>query len=472
MKKITQAFLLASCVTLHAESSTAAETAIAISSDCIITKGAHQTQNSLFGLPLTKLTKKKKSQDDGEKGLTGVPAAIAVELFDKAIEQFVSLGKAYIKKRANPEINTFKATVPTTLFAVSSEVEADKVVYETSLRKDLQCITFMTRIRGVYRTGSGIATDAVTSEWQDAWNETGPDIENVKSRLETAGFVFTNSPSIIFEARWELSQDGTAARLIPVYLRALNYRKNDKSLKTEYGERNLAFSVSITQPATVDGAEAIVLAQAFNAGLVETGKARGPKELLKESANVGWTELKINKPELSDITKIAVQENEDSFLLEGFYPVNVNVELSVAKEPKEIFVFLNSIFEEVEIDDGLSAELRAGLGLLTDEERKEKEGEKTEAYHNLSKTIAKLEAAQTLLQAEKPIKPTKPENGDDEVAYDGKLMAYQDALDAYTKDLKDFNIRAQLLSAQIIAKKAERFEEEHDCEYVSATECT
>lgn len=370
-----------------------------LSDNCIVTAGRAFPSNSILsktvGLVEAEADADTDNQADDQKldkSGSAILAALGVELVKSVVTLGVEKTTEYVKKRSQDSRYSYDQTISTYLLELASprQVSASdkkiKLAYDLSLNQLLNCITIVTSPNPLLLSEGFERSTPKQDTWDDAnWEFDGLADATLISRLEAGGFNLKGKlPLTVFEARWDYSTEGDAARLVPLYYMAWGFEGNDgKSLKV--AKRNVAYSVTISKPGNDSSAQKIVQ-KTLDLGAVQTeenGNASiagtwvaldgfGPTAMAEIAPNAGWIDF--NLTSYSPGTRMQKLLNQTKPGIDfpiGVVPVNISIKVIEVEEAPEFYKFLAKFIEDQSVEEKLTSAVLSELIPTSDEEKLE-----------------------------------------------------------------------------------------------------
>lgn len=301
-----------------------------------------------------------KSQPNATKSLgVELGAALVIKLID------FGLGKldTYIDNAAKDRVARYSRRHPTSLHKLKKVDDA----YFVSVNPDLGCLTIVASTSPITYTGKP-HSDVDKAQ-----------IASFKTLLKN-GFDFepTSSPSFIFETAIFFSQDGSAARLVPTFLKVVSF-DNGKGDAVIKAARQVALTYSLEKV----GGTTPIFRDTIDLGLLSVNKAvfsingsdkrnyYDQKLLETHLPQPAWKALSSVDFEVDPKKNPLVDAINKGFLeapLISTTPVNFTIDITVTEEASEVAKFLSDFAQEQELTSILREKFIDELGLRSEEE--------------------------------------------------------------------------------------------------------
>jgi hypothetical protein len=349
-------------------------------------------------------------------------AALAVKLIDFGVSKL----DTYIDNAAKDRVASYTRRHPISLHQIE-KVDSD---FEIRLNPKIGCLTIVAHTSPIFYTGKS---------HPQSGNAQLPSFK----KLLRGGFQFdpTSSPSIIFETALVVSQEGTAARLIPTFLKVVSF-DDGKGNAVGKAERRIALTYNLEK---VSGT-ATVFRDTIDLGMLSVKDAlfsingsdrrnyydqtllaaHLPRPAWKTYSHIDFELDPKKNPIVGAITSGLLTDASISST-----PANFTVDITITEEASEVAKFLSDFAQEQELTSVLRERLIDDLGLRSEEEIKEalkseytdrkmlvttyrdayifrysKDDEKPESYEdNLKKYEAELQRLDLLLLESQGIDP-------------------------------------------------------------------
>jgi len=301
----------------------------------------------------------------------GIGAALVVKLIDFGIDKL----DTYIDNAAKDRVASYTLRHPTTLHQLeASTADGDeKTRYDVRLNPALRCLTIVGHTKPI--------------TYEEPSNPTKSGLEKAKVQsyrtLLKNGFKFdpTSSPSFIFETALIVSQDATAARLHPTFLKIVSFDDGKGNAETDT-ERNVAVTFSLTK---VEGSTSVFR------DTIDFGNLKVKDSLLSINGafqrnyydhnalkshvpRPPWRSLSGVRFEIDPKKNTLVKAIKDGVMKGDVItatPLNFTIEMTVTEEASEIAKFLSDFAKEQELTSLVRNQLVDDLGLRSEEEIEE-----------------------------------------------------------------------------------------------------
>lgn len=290
---------------------------------------------------------------------TELGAALAIKLIDFGLGKF----DTYIDNAAKDRVARYSRRHPISLH----QMKRENGKYSVYLNPNLGCLTIVA------------STSPITYNGKPHADSNKAQIASYRALLEN-GFDFepTSSPSLIFETALFFSQDGSAARLVPTFLKAVSF-DNGKGGAVTKAARQVALTYSLEQV----GGTTPVFRDTIDLGLLSVDKALlsingsdrrnhyGQKVLETHLPRPAWKALSSIEFEIDEKNNPLVKAINSGLLKEPMIlttPVNFTIGMTVTEEANEVAKFLSDFAQEQELTSILRDKLIDELGLRSEEE--------------------------------------------------------------------------------------------------------